>query len=57
MTGSARILVIDDETPIRRFLRVALKADGHSVVEAAAAKAGIDAAALENPAAVILDLG
>ena len=57
MTGSARILVIDDETPIRRFLRVALEADGHSVVEAATARAGIDAAALENPAAVILDLG
>ena len=57
MTGSARILVIDDETPIRRFLRVALEADGHSVIEAATARAGIDAAALENPAAVILDLG
>lgn len=57
MTTGARILVIDDETPIRRFLRVALEADGHSVTEAATARAGIDAAALENPAAVILDLG
>jgi two-component system, OmpR family, KDP operon response regulator KdpE len=57
MTPGARILVIDDETPIRRFLRVALEAEGHSVIEASTARAGIDAAALENPAAVILDLG
>jgi len=57
MTSGARILIIDDETPIRRFLRVALEADGHSVTEAATARAGIDAVALENPAAVILDLG
>jgi two-component system KDP operon response regulator KdpE len=57
MTSGARILIIDDETPIRRFLRVALEADGHSVIEAATARAGIDTAALENPAAVILDLG
>lgn len=57
MTAGARILVIDDETPIRRFLRVALEAEGHSVIEAATARAGIDAVALQNPAAVILDLG
>lgn len=57
MAGGARVLIIDDETPIRRFLRVALEADGHSVVEAASARAGIDAVALESPAAVILDLG
>lgn len=56
MTG-ARILIVDDETPIRRFLHVALEADGHSVIEAATARQGIDKTALENPAAVILDLG
>lgn len=57
MTAGARILIVDDETPIRRFLRVALEADGHSVIEAATAREGIDKTALENPAAVILDLG
>lgn len=56
MTG-ARILVIDDETPIRRFLRVALEAEGYSVTEAATARAGIERAALDAPDAVILDLG
>ena len=57
MMQGARILIIDDETPIRRFLRVALEAEGHSVIEAATAREGIDKTALENPAAVILDLG
>ena len=57
MTAGARILIVDDETPIRRFLRVALEADGHSVIEAATAREGIDKTALENPAVVILDLG
>ena len=57
MKSASRILIIDDETPIRRFLRVALEADGHSVIEAATAREGIDKTALENPAAVILDLG
>ena len=52
-----RILVIDDEAPIRRFLRVALEAEGHGVVEAATARAGIAAVAREAPALVILDLG
>lgn len=57
MKPGARILIIDDETPIRRFLRVALEAEGHSVIEAATAREGIDKTALENPAVVILDLG
>ena len=54
---SNRILVVDDEPPIRRFLRVALEAEGYLVHEAASAREGIAIAARENPAAVILDLG
>lgn len=53
----ARILVVDDEPPIRRFLRVALEAEGYLVSEAATAREGIDRAALDAPALVILDLG
>ena len=53
----ARILIIEDEAPIRRFLRVALEAEGHTVSEAATAREGIEKTALENPAALILDLG
>lgn len=53
----ARVLIIDDETPIRRFLRVALEAEGYLVTEAATARQGIDRVALDTPEAVILDLG
>jgi two-component system, OmpR family, KDP operon response regulator KdpE len=57
MTTPARILIIDDEAPIRRFLRVALEAEGHHVTEAATGRAGIEAVALNTPEAVVLDLG
>lgn len=53
----ARVLVIDDEAPIRRFLRVALEAEGYGVIEAATARAGLATAARETPALVVLDLG
>ena len=49
--------MIDDEAPIRRFLRVPLEAEGHSVIEAATARDGILAVARETPGLVILDLG
>jgi two-component system KDP operon response regulator KdpE len=54
---TARVLVIDDEAPIRRFLRVALEAEGHAVIEAGTAREGIAATARENPGLVVLDLG
>lgn len=57
MTFTARVLVIDDEAPIRRFLRVALEAEGHAVIEAATAREGLATAARETPALVVLDLG
>jgi len=53
----ARILIIEDEAPIRRFLRVALETEGHVVSEAGTAREGIALAAREAPAAIILDLG
>jgi two-component system KDP operon response regulator KdpE len=57
MTQPTRILVIDDEAPIRRFLRVPLEAEGHSVIEAGTAREGVLAVAREAPGLVILDLG
>ena len=57
MTAAARILIVEDEAPIRRFLRVALETEGHVVSEAATARDGIALAAREAPAAIILDLG
>jgi two-component system, OmpR family, KDP operon response regulator KdpE len=52
-----RILIVDDEAPIRRFLRIALEAHGYAVSEAETARRGLEAAALEGPDLIILDLG
>ncbi|HKD99500.1 MAG TPA: response regulator [Planctomycetota bacterium] len=51
------VLVIEDEPKIRRFLRAALEAQGHRVVEAATAKEGLALAATHPPEIVVLDLG
>jgi len=52
-----RILVIDDEQAIRRFLKVALSSQGYTVVERANVFFVMDAATTEKPDAIILDLG
>jgi two-component system KDP operon response regulator KdpE len=53
----AVILVIEDESPIQKFLRVSLEAQGYQVVEAATGKRGLVEAAARTPDLVILDLG
>lgn len=52
-----RILIIDDETQIRRFLRVALSSHGYLVKDVGTGKEGLDAAAMFSPDLVVLDLG
>lgn len=52
-----RILIIDDETQIRRFLRVSLSSHGYEVREVGTGQAGIDEVALLGFDLVILDLG
>ena len=52
-----RILVVDDERAIRRFLRVSLSAHGYQVFEAATAQQGIEATTTLRPDLIILDLG
>ena len=54
---SERILVIEDTPAIGRALRAALEARGYSVFVALTGEAGVDAAAVNDPAAIILDLG
>jgi len=52
-----RILVVDDEPQIRRFLRPALAAAGYDVIEAENGADAIKAAATSAPDVIILDLG
>lgn len=54
---SARILYVDDEAAIRRLLRTVLERGGHSVIEAADARAALDEARRWKPDMVLLDLG
>nr|WP_152671366.1 response regulator [Desulfosporosinus acididurans] len=56
-TKGHRILIIDDETQIRRFLRVSLTSHGYVVREVGTGQAGIDEVALNSTDLVILDLG
>src|SRR2546430_12084468 len=51
------ILVIEDEPPIRRAIRNALRGLADRVVEAGAGGGGVDLAPAQRPALVVLDLG
>jgi len=53
----ARVLIIDDESQIRRLLKVSLKAHGYEIAEAATGEEGLKQAALFHPDLIILDLG
>lgn len=55
--STGRILVIEDDPGIRKFLRVALEAHGFEMAEVAAGRDGIGKAATINPDLVVLDLG
>lgn len=57
LAAGGKILVIDDERSIRRFLRAALFAEGYAVLEAGTGQEGISLCASHRPEAVILDLG
>ncbi|MGC3972077.1 MAG: response regulator [Pirellulales bacterium] len=57
MNDQKIILVIEDEEPIRRFLRATLSTQGYAVHEATTGAAGLGMAAADHPELVILDLG
>ena len=52
-----RVLVIDDDEAIRRFLRITLRNNGYVVFEAAGARAALAAVETVHPDVLILDLG
>jgi two-component system, OmpR family, phosphate regulon response regulator PhoB len=51
-----RVLVIDDEAPIRLLCRVNLEAEGMNVLEAADGPSGLETARAETPDVILLDV-
>ncbi len=51
-----RVLVIDDEAPIRLLCRVNLEAEGMEVLEAADGPSGLEKARTETPDVILLDV-
>jgi two-component system KDP operon response regulator KdpE len=58
VTESAiRVLIVDDEPQIRRFLRTSLSAHGYRVIEASCGREAIALTTTERPELLLLDLG
>jgi DNA-binding response OmpR family regulator len=53
---SPRVLVVDDEAPIRLLCRVNLEAEDMTVLEAADGLSGLEAARTERPDVILLDV-
>ena len=51
-----KVLVIDDEAPIRLLCRVNLEAEGMAVIEAADGPSGLDQARTADPDVILLDV-
>jgi two-component system, OmpR family, KDP operon response regulator KdpE len=52
-----RVLVIDDEPPIRKLLRVGLSAHGYQIMEASSGKMALELLGEQRPDLIVLDLG
>jgi two-component system KDP operon response regulator KdpE len=57
MSNGFSILVIDDESQIRKLLEITLEANGYKLLFAVNAKEGITMAASHQPDLILLDLG
>lgn len=57
MADGAQILIVDDETQIRRFLRISLEANGYHIHETATGQDAILKTAQFRPDLIILDMG
>ncbi|MCA0316026.1 MAG: response regulator [Candidatus Melainabacteria bacterium] len=55
--GNIAVLVIEDEAPIRRFLKMTLNDHGYGYKEALNGRDGLSEVAASSPSLVILDLG
>jgi two-component system, OmpR family, KDP operon response regulator KdpE len=55
-TNAPLVLIIEDDSQIRRFLRVTLGSSGYQLLEATSAQEGIKHVGLQHPDLIILDL-
>ena len=53
----AKVLIVEDEAPMRKFMRVAFAAQGYEVLETASGTEALTLVAMHNPDALLLDLG
>ncbi|MBX3003457.1 MAG: response regulator [Anaerolineales bacterium] len=57
MKNKLRVLVVDDELAVRRFLRASLSAGGFDILEAATGEQALLSAVQDRPDIILLDLG
>jgi len=57
MSGLARVLIVDDEEQIRRFLDISLRAAGYETLQAATGHEALQVYGNKQPELVLLDLG
>lgn len=57
MSSTVKVLIVDDEPPIRRLLRVGLGTEGYAISEAGNARDAIENVRLDRPDLILLDLG
>src|SRR5690348_17943732 len=55
--NTTRVLVVDDEQAIRRYLRVSLGAHGYELFEASTGREALEMVPIARPDMMILDLG
>lgn len=56
-TNDVKILVVDDEQPIRKLLRTGLSVEGYAVIEARNGREAGELVSAERPDLILLDLG
>ena len=57
MSDLPQVLLIEDEPPIRKFVRASLESEGYRLIEAETGQKALGLAAAQPPDLVILDLG
>ena len=52
----SKVLIIDDEMPIRKLVRSVLKEDGYEIIDAKNGREGLELALEEDPDVIVMDV-